>query len=484
MKLMTHLIVCLPLLLATAQANDQVKPAMVKIYCISNAPDYYNPWSMKGPRSSTGSGVIIDGKRILTNAHVVSNQTYIQLRRFGMAQRVEARVLAVSHHADLALLTVDDPSFFEGVAPIELGTLPETQKDVLVYGFPLGGDTLSTTKGVVSRIEHILYAHSSLQLLGGQIDNAINPGNSGGPVISDGKIAGVVMQTLGDADNIGYMVPVTVVEHFLDDLKDGTYDGFPSLGIKLQDMENPDLKRKYKVDLTTTGVLITQVLPGAPADGILRVGDVVTHIEDHDIANDGTIEFRPDERTSLSHAVQQHQVGDTVKAVVLREGQEQELTIKLTRISDADLLVPHEQYDLPPAYFVYGGLVFCPLSKNLLKEWGNSWYNNAPKHLVAEITDNTAREEKDEIIVLLKVLASSMNQGYHTLNMMIIEEANGTTLRGLKHLSELCEDPNAGPFIELESSTGRIIVLDRQKARDTRDPLLQIYRIKTDRGGF
>ena len=160
------------------------------------------------------------------------------------------------------------------------------------------------------------------------------------------------------------------------------------------------------------------------------------------------------------------------------------MEIALSRISDADLMVANEQYDLAPAYFVYGGLVFCPLSKNLLKEWGSSWYNNAPKHLVAEIANNTARKDKDEIVVLLKVLASSMNQGYHTLNMLIVEEANGTTLRGFKHLSEIWEDPDSGEFLELKTHTGRVLVLDRKKAEETKDKLLQIYRIKKDRGGF
>jgi S1-C subfamily serine protease len=483
MKWITYFL-CLNFILIAAPAEDRIKPAMVKIYCISNSPDYYNPWSMKGPRSSTGSGVIIDGNRILTNAHVISNRTYIQVRRFGQAQRIEARVLAVSHHADLALLGVDTPGFFEGVKGVALGELPETQEDVLVYGFPMGGDTLSTTKGVVSRVEHIRYAHSSLRLLAGQIDNAINPGNSGGPVISSGKIAGVVMQTLGNSDNIGYMVPVKVLKHFLRDLEDGHYDGFPSLGIKLQDMENPDLRRKYKVNEGMTGVLITQVLKDSPADGLLQPGDVMTHLENYDIANDATIEFRPDERTSLSFAPQQYQLGETIKATVLRKGRELEVDIALSRISDADLIVANEQYDLAPAYFVYGGLVFCPLSKNLLKEWGSSWFNNAPKHLVAEIINNTARKDKDEIIVLLKVLASSMNQGYHTLSMLIVEEANGTTLRGLKHLSEICENPDGGEFLELKTHTGRVLVLDRKKAEETEEKLLQIYRIKEDRGGF
>ena len=135
---------------APASIQD-VEGAIVKIYTIHDMPDYYNPWSMHGPFGSTGSGCIIKGNRILTNGHVVSDETFVQVRRYGDAKRYTARVLNVSHAADLALLTVDDPDFFKDVKPLDFGELPTSQQEVAVYGFPLGGDTLSTTKGVISR---------------------------------------------------------------------------------------------------------------------------------------------------------------------------------------------------------------------------------------------------------------------------------------------------------------------------------------------
>ncbi|MGF3555330.1 MAG: S1C family serine protease, partial [Thermoplasmatota archaeon] len=165
-----------------ALASD-ISDAIVKVYAVSDPPDYLNPWNMMGPSSVTGSGAIIEGNRILTNAHVVSDLTFLQVRRYGDTQRYPARLLAISHQCDLALITVDDPHFFQGIEPLIIGDLPATNQEVLVYGFPMGGDTLSITKGVVSRIEHQPYVHSSISLLAGQIDAAINPGNSGGPVI-------------------------------------------------------------------------------------------------------------------------------------------------------------------------------------------------------------------------------------------------------------------------------------------------------------
>ena len=98
-------------------AGSDVKDSMVKIYAVENHPDYDNPWNMKGPSAASGSGCVIEGNRILTNAHVVSDQTFIQVRLHGRSKNHPARVLAVSHEADLALLTVDEPDFFQGLKP-------------------------------------------------------------------------------------------------------------------------------------------------------------------------------------------------------------------------------------------------------------------------------------------------------------------------------------------------------------------------------
>jgi len=109
---------------STGLANANLQSAMVKIYTSQNNPSYINPWDSDGPISFSGSGVVIAGNRILTNAHVVCNATFIQVRAHGKAERFRAKVAAVSHEADLALLTVEEPSFFDTLDPIELGDVP------------------------------------------------------------------------------------------------------------------------------------------------------------------------------------------------------------------------------------------------------------------------------------------------------------------------------------------------------------------------
>lgn len=466
--------------MAQARDLDAVRDAIVKIYPINNYPDYFNPWSMRGPSGGTGSGFIIEGNRILSNGHVVGYETFIQVRRHGDAKRYQARVLSVDHTADLALLTVDDPAFFDGVTPIELGEMPDPQDEVLVYGFPLGGDSMSITKGVISRIEHQVYAHSGVSLLAGQIDAAINPGNSGGPVVRDGALVGVVMQGLQQADNIGYMVPVNIVRHMLADIEDGKVDGFPSLGVAMQNIENPDLKSRFAVPEDRNGVLVTRIVPGSPASGALQPRDVLLSLDGYEIAEDGTIEFRPQQRTSLSYAIQRKQVGESLDLEVLREGVPTNLTVALTRPMNADWLVPLDQYDVLPTYYIYAGAVFVPLTKNLLKAWGNNWYRNAPLELVSILQDNLPEEEGQEVVMILRFLPDDVNQGYHTMMYWLVESVNGADINRMQDLIVAIEGTEE-PFVELTSPNGAVLVFDRTKAEAARDRILSTYRIPADR---
>ena len=137
--------------------------------------------------------------------------------------------LIVSWGLFAALLTVSDDEFWEGVSPVEFGDLPALQDAVTVVGYPIGGDTISVTSGVVSRIEILSYVHGSTELLGLQIDAAINSGNSGGPAFNDkGRCVGIAFQSLKheDAENIGYVIPTPVIGHFIQDYeKHNKYTG-------------------------------------------------------------------------------------------------------------------------------------------------------------------------------------------------------------------------------------------------------------------
>ncbi|PHJ19406.1 trypsin domain-containing protein [Cystoisospora suis] len=268
--------------------------SVVKIFIDSTQPDFISPWQMQAPRSSSGSGFVIEGRRILTNGHVVSHQTRLLVRRHGNAKKFLATVLAAAHECDLALLEVSSEEFWEDLEPMEFGGIPHLkgvlstqsllqqamrvnpcslitiQDSITVLGYPTGGDQLSITEGVVSRIGMSPYVHSSYGLLTVQIDAAINPGNSGGPAMVNDKVVGVAFQGFSQLQNVGFIVPYPVVRHFLNDIAiHHRYTGFPTLGIKAMHMENDSLRQFKGLDkidrsdlppgITPTGVLVLEV---------------------------------------------------------------------------------------------------------------------------------------------------------------------------------------------------------------------------------
>ncbi|CAA0814505.1 Protease Do-like 10- mitochondrial [Striga hermonthica] len=169
------------------RAIELALDSVVKIFSVASSPSYFLPWQNKIQRESMGSGFVISGRRILTNAHVVADHTFVLVRKHGSPIKYKAEVQAVGHECDLAILVVENEEFWEGMNFLELGDIPFIQEAVAVVGYPQGGDNISVTKGVVSRVELTQYAHSATQLLAIQIDAAINPGNSGGPAIMGDK---------------------------------------------------------------------------------------------------------------------------------------------------------------------------------------------------------------------------------------------------------------------------------------------------------
>lgn len=442
----------------SAACANQLRDAVVKVFVTVNHMDYFRPWQSEGTQPLSGSGCILEGNRIMTNAHVVDDATFIQVRKESDPRKFTAKVEAVGHDCDLAILSVSDPEFFVGTTAVEIGTLPSLQDTVSVIGFPEGGDKISITEGVVSRIEIVPYSQSSKKLLAVQIDAAINPGNSGGPVFQDGKLVGIAMQGITMSQNIGYMIPTPILNHFLDDLKDKRYDGFPTLGIDPRETENKTLREYYKVPDAEGGVLVTRTLPFSPAHNVIHEGDVIVAVEDTPIGVDGTFEFRPHERLTLSHLISSKHVGDIIMVKLIRDGQVRTEKIKLTPFTN---LVPYPNSFQKPPYYIYGGLVFSVLSADLLKSWGQNWWERAPigflNYLLGSGSLNS--KEKKEIVVLLDVLPDDINVGYFEHNHVIIERVNGREFTSFGDFVKLVET-NTSKYCIFETEQKIPLVID------------------------
>ncbi|MBN2642162.1 MAG: serine protease, partial [Victivallales bacterium] len=312
----------------SAQTARQLhdRSSVVKIFSVKSRPSYYQPWRNYADSSSTGSGVAIPGNRILTNAHNIANQTFIQVRKQGDQRKYVAKLEIAGHECDLAILSVNDPDFFKRMSFMEFGNLPHLQDKVNVLGYPVGGDNISVTEGVVSRIEPVNYSHSGRKLLAVQIDAAINPGNSGGPVVKDGKIVGLAFQGLSQSQNIGYIIPVPVIKHFLEDIKKNkAYKGFPEFSVMVMPLENPDMRKWLKMKDDDTGVMVVDIPLHEKVKNIFMENDVILEVDGVKIANDGTIPFRDNEVVFYEYLFWEKHIGDICKLKILRDGKVIEL---------------------------------------------------------------------------------------------------------------------------------------------------------------
>jgi S1-C subfamily serine protease len=450
--------------------------AVVRVFATTQDPDYDAPWQNRTPSSSTGSGVVIGPGEILTGAHVIANATFIQIQKPSAPDKAVARVKAVSHDSDLALLEVaDPPGFLDEIRPAELGELPRLRDEVQVVGYPVGGEEISITEGVVSRIEVQRYSHSQRHLLAVTVDAAINAGNSGGPVFGNGKVVGIAFQKMTGVDNIGEMVPPPIIRAFLDGIALGKRPDVPALGITTQNLENPLLRRQLGVPAAASGVAVVAVDHGGSADGLLESRDVITMIEGLPIANNGTIQYLTRYRTRYDVVLGNRYIGDKVQLEILRRGERRTVDVTLGAWQP---LVARARYDLPPCYFVYGGLVFQSLTRDFLTTW-DKWWNKAPKEFLYYYYMGARTPERHEVVILTQILADEINIGYGHLYNEGVAKVNGTTPLDMRDF--VAKVTRAKGIVEINTSSGGVIMLDADEVRRVTPRVLERYRIPRDR---
>ena len=448
-----------------AADSSLLKRSVVKIFTVSSNPVFKQPWT-SSIGNSIGSGCVIKGNRILTNAHVVTNATFIEVLKNGDTKKYQAEVLSICHDCDLALLEVKDKNFFEGTKPIEIDGLPKLEEEVAVYGYPEGGETLSITQGVVSRIEHQVYVHSLQRHLAIQIDAAVNPGNSGGPVIANGKLVGIVMQMRKSSQNIGYIIPTTEIKHYLEDIQDGKVDGYPTLGIVAQKMENPTIEEMYKLPEKGVGLLVDYIIPSAPSENKLKEEDVILSIDGYKVYANGKIEFRKGELTSFVYALDRHQLGQESLLTVLRKGKIKKITVKLDKTREDLELIKRYRYHPFATYFIYGGYVFVPASKEY--------------RIPAKYYEQHPTKEREELVFLYRVLPSELTRGYERVNSIVVDKINGKRFKDFKEFVKLV-DKEKSRFVVFEDEYNYKIVLDKEEVKKRQSQILGRYNIKSDR---
>jgi S1-C subfamily serine protease len=420
-------------------AQDKIRDLVVKIHAVHHTPDVLRPWTKNSPQHVKGSGVVIDGKRILTNAHVVRYASQIYVQPNQSADRIPARIEAMTPSMDLAVLKLDDESFFDKRDSLPFAEeLPRVKDSVNVYGYPTGGSELSVTQGIVSRIEYTDYYYqvSGLRI---QVDAALNFGNSGGPAVSDGKLVGLVFSLIQNAQNIGYLIPVEEIQLFLADVNDGKYEGKPQLYDLLQTVENKALRQKLGLPAGVNGVMVTEPYR-QDANYPLKEWDVITQIGDTPIDNEGKVAVRYDLRLSALYLVQKLAKNGYVDLTVFRDGKLQ--PVKVPVQTHRELVIPYLM-NASPRYFILGPLVFSQATQEFIERTIAQRplppsRQNSP--LISRRYDKPRFDGEELVVVASPMFPHRITKGYNDTERLVVSEVNGHQVKNLGHLVQLLRD--------------------------------------------
>ncbi len=308
---------------AVIDAVKKVSPSVVSITTSSSIQDYFTGQRYQQKGGSTGFVLTSDGL-IVTNKHVVANDTtqYTVLTADGSSY--EAKVVSRDPFNDLAVLRVAA----KGLKPVELGDSNALQigQWVIAIGNALGEFQNTVTVGVVSAKERrIATGDQSLDGLI-QTDAAINPGNSGGPLVNlSGQVVGINTAIAGGAEGIGFAINIDSVKTALDSVQSSGKIVRPYLGVSYQ-LINKEVAQSAKLPVDH-GALVYRgpnpgdlpVVPGGPADRAgIQENDIILKVNGQEV----------NENNGLASLLQKYKVGDTVSLDVLRQGKE--ITIKVT----------------------------------------------------------------------------------------------------------------------------------------------------------
>jgi S1-C subfamily serine protease len=449
---------------AEDKKENDIRRSVVRITATQRYPNLLKPWMKLNPHEVSGSGVVIDGQRILTNAHLVSYASQIYVEPYHSSDKLAATVERIAPDIDLALLKVDDATFWKDRRPVQKAReLPEGKDAISIYGYPIGDSSLAVTRGTVARI---LYAPLASEYgLHIQIDGAVNPGNSGGPALVKDRMIGVIVAASTEGQNIGYAISNEEIDEFLR-RPQGKEAGKPYLQDDLQLLLNDALRSRLRLDRSVRGILVRAPALTDPAYP-LRKGDVITRVGPYAIDNDGMVHVRDNLSLAFPYAVNKVTRDGRVPVTLLRQGKEQKLAVPVVRSRRTLLKRLDGKY---PSYAVYGPLVFSPATSSFLRGMDGQFSEGSP--LMSRWNDDVARAG-EELVVVTCMLPHRLAKGYSDPTGQVVKQVNGTRIHNLRHLVEtLSECSDAYVEIEFHEKHVETLVFDRKQVLAAMEDIL------------
>lgn len=470
---------------ASPLAGAEPGASVVRVNVTNQSYSFRLPWQKEQPGSSRALGALIADQRILVPAQVIADAVFIELEKPESGDKVPATVVGVDYEANLAVLSPaeDAAAFFEGMVPLAIDVDAKINDPLDIWQFEPNGRSVTTTV-TLQHFELANYFLENSAFLVYEATGNVQFRDSIGalPVIRDGKLTGILLRYNSDSQ-VSEILPGTIIEHFLNDLANPPYQGFPNFGIKYARTQDEQLREFAKMGERTNGIYVSGVLPGTSAEAAgIKLGDVLLEIAGHPVDSRGNYEDPKYGILSIAHLVKGNvSAGDTINVKLLRDGQEMELPVTLIRKDPEDYLIAPYMFDRGPNYLLLGGLLFQELSLPYLSSIGENWRNRAPFKLVYASSNPEVYEEQGrrKLVFLSGALPTPSTLGYERLGSLLVLKVNGRDINDLKDLDEALASPNDQGIHTIEfDDFPKVIYVDAAAAqRDNEEYLPARYRI-------
>jgi hypothetical protein len=310
---------------------------------------------------------------------------------------------------------------------------------------------------------------------------------------------GLAYSHLRESENIGYIIPCEEIDLFLHDIADGHYDGKPAAFDRLQTLENPTLRSYLKLDKTAEGMLVTE--PDSTESGYpLKTWDLITHIGDTPIDDQGMVKLGSNLRVDFHYLVQKMAKDDKVPLTIIRQGKEMRVDLPVSAKRPSVVPTIAGEY---PAYFICGPMVFSVPTSEMVQAFLLSKSGVWAEALVAYASplmrrygDKPAFDGEQLVVVSSPFFPHKLTKGYSSPFAHVVSKINGMPIRNLKHLVELLRDSKdefisiefggllnerlVFPRTELIASTDEILTDNGVRAQGSADTLA-VWNAKSDK---
>ena len=433
-----------PILFAGA-VGGKYEPSILRVRVTRQSHDFIRPWQKVPPKQASGKGVVIGPDRILVPGNLLANATLVEVERIGDGTRCEAVVECADYVANLGLIRAKEDAFAKQLKPVAIRTKGKRGDRVTAVQFEPNG-TPSISEGRIKTAEVTTPTGAAGRFLVYRVSIDLKLGHTGiVPFFRRGKLIGL-MVSYDKSGRTATLIPSPVIGHFLADLGDGTYDGFPEAGFGSAAIQDPQLRRYLGMTNGDPGVYISQVIPGSAAAkaGMVK-GDVLVKLDSYTVNRHGQYDDPEYGPMAISHLIKtRRQVGDPLLCTVRRGEETLELTATLEHLAADEYPVPPYVIGRPPRFVIVGGFVFQELSRQLLGIWGKEWRTKAPRHLTRIDREQWERRQPGEqVVILSRVLPTPENIGFENLSFRIVKTVNGKAVNSVRELAEVVK--KAGP---------------------------------------